>query len=274
MRGGLLDALDAAGRVAVEDRGVLGESDAGRGVDQGLKIWVPRSALDRVHLLARELEVGAQLDEGQRLPPRGFDVGRRRAGERLPASGVHSGGGGTQGPIEVYELPAGELQLENACGLGVDLIPRRGRDGGELALEIVHMPCPPFRLPMPSEPPPPPAAPASPSPPAAPACSMLTKEPLVKRYSFRCASILASRRRYHSSSMAKCSFSSSRLCARISFSPSSVAASTRWSYQSAASSSSCIDVSARWLSSVSGRSLFSVSWYPAEFAITAPLEAS
>src|SRR5712691_5766933 len=271
MRGGLVDALDAAGRVAVEDRGVLGEGDAGRGVEQRLELGVLRSALDRVHLLARELEVGAQLDERHGLPPRGLDVRRRRAAERLAAPGVDSGGGGTQGPVEVHELAAGELELEHAGGLGVDFVPRRGRDGGQLALEIVHIPCPPFRLPMPSEPPPPPAAPASPSAPAVPVCSMVTSEPLVKRYSFRCASIFASRRRYHSSSMAKCSFSSSRLCAKISFSPSSVAASTRWSYQSAASSSSCIEVSARWLSSVSGRSLLSDSWYPTEFAIVAPL---
>jgi hypothetical protein len=33
---GLVDALDAAGGVAVEDRGVLGEGDAGGRVDQGL----------------------------------------------------------------------------------------------------------------------------------------------------------------------------------------------------------------------------------------------
>src|SRR5512132_2942702 len=33
-----------------------------------------------------------------------------------------------------------------------------------------------------------------------------------------------------------------------------------------------MEVSARWLSSVSGRSLLSDSWYPAEFAIIAPCE--
>src|SRR5439155_17461876 len=181
--------------------------DAGGGVDQGLELRVLRSTLDRVHLFARELEVRAQIDEGQHLPPGGLDVGSRRIAERLPAPGVHGSGGGAQRPVEVHELPAGELQLEDAGGLGVDLLPRRGRDGRELPLQVVHSPCPPFRLPMPREPAPPPAASAPPSAAPAPACSRATSEPLVKRYSLRRASIVASRRRYHSSSMEKCSFS-------------------------------------------------------------------
>src|SRR5215475_14140354 len=122
---------------------------------------------------------------------------------------------------------------------------------------------------MPREPLPSAVGSAAPSP--AVARSRAINEPLVNRYSLRCASIVASRRRYHSRSIAKCSFSSSRLCARSSLSSPSLAASTRWSYQSAASSSSCMDVSARWLSSVSGLSLLSDSWYPTEFAIAAPL---
>src|SRR5262249_13457540 len=130
-------------------------------------------------------------------------------------------------PFEVHELPARELQLENASGFGVDLLPRRGRDGRELPSEIVHRLGPPFRLPMPSEPPlsPPPSADAPPPPVAAASGAM--SEPLVKRYVLRCVSIFVSRRRYHSSSIAKCSFSSSRLCARICLRSASVAASTR-----------------------------------------------
>ena len=52
---------------------------------------------------------------------------------------------------------------------------------------------------------------------------------------------LGSWRRSHSSVIAACSFSSSRLCARIAASSASSVASTRWSYQSTASSSSMID---------------------------------
>src|SRR5262245_146425 len=227
MHGRLVDALDATGRVAVEDRGVLGEGDASGRVDQGLQLRVLGSALDSVHLLARQLEVRAQLDQRQCLAAGSLDVGDGRAAERLAAPGVDRGRGGAERAVEVHQLSAGELELEDPRGLGVDLLPRLARDGGQLALEVVHSPWPPFRLPMPSEPPPlPPASARSPLPPVL-ACSCAISEPLVKRYSLRWASMVASRRRYHSSSMAKCSFSSSRLWARISLRSPSVAASTR-----------------------------------------------
>src|SRR5215510_334103 len=227
MGGALVDALDAARRVAVEDRGILRIGDAGRRVDQRLELRILRAALDGVHLLARKLEVRAQLDEGHNLPPGGLDVGERRLVERLPAPGVHRGGGGAERPLEVHELSASELQLEDTGGFRIDLLPRRRRDGRELSLEVVHRLCPPLRLPMPREPPPSPASSPPPSAPLVFACSRAMSEPVVKRYSLRCASIVASRRRYHSRSMAKCSFSSSRLWARISFRPGSIAASTR-----------------------------------------------
>src|SRR5262245_20451644 len=268
MRRRPIDALDAAGGVAVEDRGVLGVGDPAGRVDERLELRIFGSALDGVDLLTRELEIRAQLDEGHGLPARGLDALGRRAAERLAASGVDGAGRRPQRSFEVDELPPGELQLQDAGGLGVDLFPRGARDWRKLSLQIVHSPWPPFRLPMPSEPLPSALDWAAPS--AAMAFSRAINEPLVNRYSLRCASIVASRRRYHSRSIAKCSFSSSRLCARIAFRSPSVAASTRWSYQSAASSSSCMDVSARWLSSVSGLSLSSDSWYPAEFAIAAP----
>src|SRR5262245_57226537 len=210
MGGALIDALDAARRVPVEDRGVLGVGDAACGVDQGLELRILGAALDRVHLLARELEVRAQLDEGQCLPARGLDVGDGRLAQRLAATGVHGGGGGAERSLEVHELPAGQLQLEHAGGFRVDVLPRRRRDGRELALEIVHSPCPPFRLPMQCDPPSR-SAPPPPSPPPVLACSRAMREPVEKMYSFRCASMVVSRRRYHSRSMAKCYFSSSRL---------------------------------------------------------------
>src|SRR5215470_16962518 len=227
MGGALVDALDAARRVPVEDRGVLRVGYARRRGDQGVKLHILGAAFDGVHLLPRELEVRAQFDEGDDLPAGGLDVGERRFAERLPASGVHPSGGGAKRPLEVHELPASELQLEDAGGFRVDLLPRGRREGRELSLEVVHRLCPPLRLPMPREPPPSPAPSPPPSPPPVLACSRAMSEPVVKRYSLRCASILASRRRYHSRTMAKCSFSSSRLWARISFRSGSLVASTR-----------------------------------------------
>src|SRR6185312_7362973 len=229
LRGGLVDALDGARRIAVEDRVVLRVGDAGGRVDQRLQLGILRAPLDGVHLLPRQIEVGPQLDEGQDLPARRLHVGHRALVEPLATSGVHRRAGGPERPHEVDELAASQLQLEDPGGFLVDLLPRGGGDGGELTLEIVHSPFPPFRLPIPSEPeldgadgPPPPA-----SPPPVAACSLAMIEPLLNRYSRRWASILASRRRYHSRSIAKCSFSSSRLWARMSFRPWSVAASTR-----------------------------------------------
>src|SRR5262249_54488276 len=77
MGGALVDALDAARRVAVEDRGVLRVGDAGRRVDQGLKLRILGAALDGVHLLPREIEVRPQLDDGYDLPPAGLHFAYR-----------------------------------------------------------------------------------------------------------------------------------------------------------------------------------------------------
>src|SRR5205823_2902328 len=104
------------------------------------------------------------------------------------------------------------------------------------------------RLPIPSEP-------ESPSSPAADSSSFAVIEPSVNRYLRSCASRRASRRRNHSSAIAACSFSSSRLCSRMARSSSSSLAAARWSYQSIASSSSMIDTVARWRSIVAGPSL-------------------
>ena len=154
--GCLLDPLDATRRVAVEDRGVLGIGHARGGIDQRLKVRILRAALDGVHLLAGQLEVCAELDEGQRLAAGRLDVGDGPRVERLAAPRIHRGRGRAERAVEIDQLPAGELQLEDAGGLGVDLLPRLGRQRRELALQVVHSPsCPPFRLPMPSEPPPP-----------------------------------------------------------------------------------------------------------------------
>src|SRR4029077_573321 len=104
-------------------------------------------------------------------------------------------------------------------------------------------------------------APPLPPPPVS-ADSVVRTEPWVNRYVCSTSSIFGSCRRSHSSVIAACSFSSSRLCARIFLSSSSCVASTRWSYQSMASSSSPSDVMARCRSTVSGRSSVAASCSP------------
>ena len=78
MRARLDDPDDPRLRVAVEDGGVLGIGDLRGGVDQGLELGIFRALLDRIQLVARQLEVRAQLDQGQLLAPGRLDSGRRR----------------------------------------------------------------------------------------------------------------------------------------------------------------------------------------------------
>src|SRR5918994_6554633 len=80
------------------------------------------------------------------------------------------------------------------------------------------------------------------------ASSIAVIEPSVNKYLRSCASRKASCRRNHSSAIAACSFSSSRLCSSTARSSSPPRATARWSYQSIASSSSMIETIARWRS--------------------------
>src|SRR5262245_22677205 len=97
---------------------------------------------------------------------------------------------------------------------------------------------------------------------------------LVKRYSLSSLESLGSWRRIHSSTMAACSFSSSRLCARIAFSSRSLQASTRCAYQSTASSSSISETIARCISRVSWDSSSTGSWYPSLDIAQPPRDAA
>ena len=79
--------------------------------------------------------------------------------------------------------------------------------------------------------------------------------PAVNRNVLRCCDKVGSLRRSHSSAIAACSFSSSRLCSRMARSSGLLVALARWLYQSTASSSSISETMARCWSMTSGPSL-------------------
>ena len=111
------------------------------------------------------------------------------------------------------------------------------------------------RLPMPRLPsllgPPSSASP----PPSSMVASMPVIGPSVNRKVLRCCDKVGSLRRSHSSAIAACSFSSSRLCSRMARSSGLLVALARWLYQSTASSSSISETMARCWSMTSGPSL-------------------
>ena len=111
------------------------------------------------------------------------------------------------------------------------------------------------RLPMPRLPSllgPPSSASA---PPSSIVASMPVIGPSVNRNVLRCCDKVGSLRRSHSSAIAACSFSSSRLCSRMARSSGLPVALARWLYQSTASSSSISETMARCWSMTSGPSL-------------------
>ena len=98
---------------------------------------------------------------------------------------------------------------------------------------------------------------------AAPPCSISASisviGPSVNRNVLRCWDNLGSPRRSHSSTIAACSFSSSRLCSRMARRSGLPVALARWLYQSTASSSSIRETMARCWSITSGPSLLASS---------------
>ena len=86
MRTRLLDALDAAGAVAVEHAGVLGEREPRGRLDQRREIGILGAALDVVELGARQREIDPQLDERLYAPPPAADPRYRTGLQRLLAA--------------------------------------------------------------------------------------------------------------------------------------------------------------------------------------------
>ena len=227
----LVDALDAAGRVAVEDRGVLGvrrcgsrrrSADRGRGPRCRARPRRSRRATARTRCAARMS--GRTTRRAASTPATGPAFS-----DRQQAPGVDGAEVGAVRAVEVDQLAAGQLQLEDARRLLVDLASRprwrsaRARD--RRLFTGCSLPsgcrCRASRARRPL------LAPPSSAPPFS-ACSC-GDDRAAREQTRLCSSPdnFASRRRYHSSSITKCSFSSSRLCARICLSSRSVAASTR-----------------------------------------------
>src|SRR5690606_41008471 len=75
----------------------------------------------------------------------------RRRADTVQMAGADRRGGRTARPADIDNPPAGDVPLEGAAGLQLDLGPRDVGDRGKLAVQVVHHGIP-FRLPMPSEP--------------------------------------------------------------------------------------------------------------------------
>src|SRR5918993_1603930 len=261
---GLADAGDVRGLVAVEDRAVLGDGDLARRGDHRIEIGIARAAIDGVELGARHLERDAQLD--QRLDAAQarlhvWSAGRR--GDGIGAAEFDVGIVPAQRPAEVDHATAGQHAAEGALGFLLDLLPTGFGDRRAIAEKMVlHLPPSGLaagfadrRLPMPRLPSllgPPSSAVA---PPSSMVASMPGIGPSVDRKGFRCCEKVGSLRRSHSSAIAACSFSSSRLCSRMARRSELPVALARWLYQSTASSSSISETMARCWSMTSGPSL-------------------
>src|SRR5690606_32197069 len=246
------DAFDARSRVAFEDRSIFGNCRGARGIANGIEVRIACTPADRIDLFARQLEGNTDFDEGLGAAHAGHDALLESLGNLLRPSSRNGRRFPAERPAKIDESASRQQQLERTFRFRIDFFPRRCRDRRVLAQEAVHTGSCARRLPIPRLPSSLAAA-ASPSLPPCSASSSIARTDFdVNEYVRKCSSSIGSWRRSHSSVIAACSFSSSRLCRRISLSSSSCVASRRWSYQSTASSSSMSETIARCLSIVSG----------------------
>src|SRR5262249_22308117 len=131
------NAADAGGGVALENRPILGERQPSRRILGGLPVGIIRAALHVIDLLAIELERYAQLDERFHLAlPREDAVAWRL--DRAQVAGSDGRKGDTPWSLDVDDAPRGEVALERARRLLLDLTPRPVGDRGELAVQVIH----------------------------------------------------------------------------------------------------------------------------------------
>ena len=138
MRGGLCDADDPRGLEAVEDGRVLGQRDAPHRLVEIVEVDVDRTALEVDQLVARHLEVGAQLDERQHAPLLRLDAVAGRRGEARDAAEVRGRVVEAERPGEVDELARAERRHEVLARLLVEHLPGPLGDGRDGSQEVVH----------------------------------------------------------------------------------------------------------------------------------------
>src|SRR5204862_7118674 len=124
--GALWDAFYAGTLIALADGAVLGNGDPTGGVLDRLPIRIAGAALDVGDRLAVELEGHAQLDQRLYLALPGDDALRRRR-DVAQMAGADGGKGLAARPLQIDHAPPGEIALQRARGLLLDLRPRRAR---------------------------------------------------------------------------------------------------------------------------------------------------
>ncbi len=131
------DADDARCRVPLEDGPVLGEGDLPRGVLHGLPVGVLGAPLDVVDRATVHRKRHPQLDERPDLPLTGQHPVLRRLDVGYVA-GAHAGQHLTGGAMHIHHPPPGQVALDGAHRLLFDLRPGGARNGGKLAVEVIH----------------------------------------------------------------------------------------------------------------------------------------
>ena len=122
--------------VSFEDGAVLGEGDLPRGVLHRLPVGVVGAALHVVDLLAIQFERDAEFDDG--LTSRCRASTPSAGASMLRRCPVPTADSVCRRALHVHHAPAGEVALEGAGRLLLDLGPGRIGDRGQFAVQVIH----------------------------------------------------------------------------------------------------------------------------------------
>ena len=129
--------MNAGGGVAVEDGAIFGKGQPSRGVLRRLPVQVVRATLHVIDLLAIEIERRAQFDERLDLALPRQDIVSRRL-DIPQVTGADRRQRDAAGALHVDDAPPGEIALQGARGLLLDLRPRGVGDRGKLPVKVIH----------------------------------------------------------------------------------------------------------------------------------------
>ena len=135
--GALTHAFDAGGSVALEDGPIFCKGEPSRSILRGLPVRVVRAALHVVDLLAIEIERGAQFDQRFHLTLSRKDIFSWCL-DVTQVAGADGRERNAAWSLHVHNAPAGEVALEGARRLLLDLRPRGIGDRSELAMKVIH----------------------------------------------------------------------------------------------------------------------------------------